>query len=358
MTTKFMRNVGIIGSGIYLPEKKVRNTEIEEMLGLGSDFIESRTGIKERRWSNEQETVEYMASQAAINAMRDAKKNKVDRLILARDLIATRRAYSIGLKVMRELEKSGIDVSDCASLDICNYCPGFVNGLNIAQLMVSSGQSENSLVVASTDYTDMINTNKDFNAQFRDSFDIESDYIVQYSLGGGGRFQPPALNAFLWGCGAGAVVVGETDKNNILGFKTRSSRKLKFDSYGIGESKDGKSFCSLDGRAIYRYAQTEVPTFIDDFLEDLGLTQEDISILIPHQPNPRILKDLSKRLRIPEEKVLVSCDYLGNMIAASVPITYHLSRKSGKINASDKVMMCSFGDSYLTTSGIVFEENR
>ena len=144
------------------------------------------------------------------------------------------------------------------------------------------------------------------------------------------------------------------------GFKvdSRASKKLKFDSYGIGEAVNGKSFGSLDGRAIYRYAQTEVPTFIDEFLKDLDLTQEDISALIPHQPNPRILRDLSKRLRIPEEKVLVSCDDLGNMIAASVPITYHLARVNGKIKKGDIVMMCSFGDSYLTTSGIVFNESR
>ena len=151
-----MENTSITGSGIYLPERKVGNGELEEKLGLEEGFIESRTGIKERRYSNEEETIGFMASRASLNAVKDAGIDKVSRLVIARDLIATRRAYSIGLEVMQALEKEGIDVSDCTSLDICNYCPGFVHGLNVGNLMVSSGQTKNALVVASTDYTDMI----------------------------------------------------------------------------------------------------------------------------------------------------------------------------------------------------------
>jgi len=351
-----MINTGIIGSGIYLPERKVENAELETMLDLESGFVESRTGIKERRWSNDQETVEYMAVQAALNAVKDAGIDCIDKLVIARDLIATRRAYSIGLPVMQELQKTGIDVSDCASIDICNYCPGFVHGLNIAQLMVRSEQSKNALVIASTDYTDMINTDKDFNKQFPESFDPSKQGILQYSLKEKGRFQPPALNAFLWGCGAGAVVVGKTEEDKIKGFKTKGSQRLKFDSYGIGDSVNKKSFGSLDGKAIYRYAQTEIPRFVDKFFEELHLTSNDINYFIPHQPNPRILNDLSERIKIPRDKMLVSCDKLGNMIAASVPITYHLARKEGKIKSGDTIFFCSFGDSYLTASGLIFQE--
>ena len=350
-----MENTSITGSGIYLPERKVGNGELEEKLGLEEGFIESRTGIKERRYSNEEETIGFIASRASLNAVKDAGIDKVSRLVIARDLIATRRAYSIGLEVMQALEKEGIDVSDCTSLDICNYCPGFVHGLNVGNLMVSSGQTKNALVVASTDYTDMISTDREFNKQFTETFDPDNAVVSQYSLREG-RFQSPALNAFLWGCGAGAVVVGESDRNRVKGFRARSSKRLKFDSYGIGEAKNGKSFGSLDGITIYRYAQREVPVFIDEFLGELDLAKDGISVLIPHQPNPRILEDLSKRLEIPQEKILVSCDYLGNMIAASVPITYHLARKDSRINSGDTVMMCSFGDSYLTSSGMVFEE--
>src|SRR3989338_9172678 len=348
-----MTNVGIKGSGIYLPEKKVGNEELERLLGFEKGTIESKTGIKERRWSNKQETVEYMASQAALQAVKDANVENIERIIIARDVIATRRAYSIGLPIMQALENKGIKVTNCTSLDICNYCPGFVHGLNIAHLMVQARQAENALIIASTNYTDLINTESDFNKQFSNSFNSSNASVLQYSLHRKGQYQAPALNAFLWGCGAGAMVVGKTQVNKILGFETKSSRNLKCDAYGVGEANDGKLFASLDGKGIYKYAMTEVPQFIERFLERLHLRQRDIDVLIPHQPNPRILENLAARLEISREKMLVSCDTLGNMIAASTPITYHLGKESEKIKDRNTILFCSFGDSYLTTSGII-----
>ena len=348
-----MANVGIKGSGIYLPEKKVGNEELERLLGFEKGTIESKTGIKERRWSNKQETVEYMASQAALQAVKDANVENIERIIIARDVIATRRAYSIGLPIMQALENKGIKVTNCTSLDICNYCPGFVHGLNIAHLMVQARQAENALIIASTNYTDLINTESDFNKQFSNSFNSSNASVLQYSLHQKGQYQAPALNAFLWGCGAGAMVIGKNEESRILGFQTKSSQRLKCDSYGVGEANTGRLFASLDGKAIYKYAMSEVPKFINGFLESLNMKQKDIDVLIPHQPNPRILQDLTERIDIPQEKMLVSCDYLGNMIAASTPITYHLGKNSGKIKNGNTILFCSFGDSYLTTSGII-----
>ncbi len=348
-----MTNIGIKGSGIYLPEKKVGNEELERLLGFEKGTIESKTGIKERRWSDERETVEYMASEAALKAIKDSNVDNIERIIIARDVIATRRAYSIGLPIIQALEKEGINVTNCTSLDICNYCPGFVHGLNVAHLMVQAGQAENALVIASTNYTDLVNTESDFNTQFSSAFSSSKTSVLQYSLHQKGQYQAPALNAFLWGCGAGAMVIGKNEDSRILGFQTKSSQHLKRDSYGVGEANTGKLFASLDGKAIYKYAMSEVPQFIDEFLESLNMEQKDIDVLIPHQPNPRILQDLAARIEIPQERILVSCDTLGNMIAASTPITYHIGKESRKIKNGDTIFFCSFGDSYLTTSGMI-----
>lgn len=352
-----MANASILGSGAYLPDRIVPNEELEKILGLPRDFIEPRTGIKERRWSNDEETVDYMAIKASINAVKDAKVNAIDRLIISRDAILTRRAHSIGLPIIEGLKKEGINVENCFSIDLANYCPGFLHGLNIAQLMVRANQAENILVIGSTNYRDMIETNSGFNEQFKEGFDPDNECVSQYSLNySKGGFQAPALNAFLWGCGAGAVVVGESDKDRMYGYNARGSSQLLYDTYGIGESECGQSFGSLDGKAIYRFAMKEVPQFIEDFVHENFLDLDDIDILVPHQPNPRMLKDLSKRISIPERKMIVSCDLLGNMIGASVPITYHQARKTGRIKSGDTVLMCSFGDSYLTVSGMLFEE--
>ena len=297
-----------------------------------------------------------MAAESSYQAVRNSGVGKIERVVVARDLIATRKAYSILLPIMEKLEREGVDISDCSSVDVCNYCPGFVHGLNIASLMVGAGQAENVLIVASTDYTDMIVADNSFNSVFGAEFDSSKEVVLQYSLGSSGNYQAPRFNAFLWGCGAGAVVVGSSEREGIKCFKVQGSRKLKFDSYGIGEETGGKSFGSLDGKAIYRYAMTEVPDFIEDFLRENEMSHGEVGILIPHQPNPRILNDLAGRIEIPKERMLVSCDYLGNMIAASAPVTYHLGKVEGKIKSGDNVMFCSFGDSYLTTSGLIFTE--
>jgi len=352
-----MGNAAILGSGVYLPERRVTNTELEEVLRLPNGFIESRTGIKERRWTDDKETVEYMATQASIMAVRDAGIDSIDSIVISRDAILTRRARSIGLPIIKGLSGEGIYVEHCFSMDFANYCPGFVHGLNIAQLMIRAGQARNILVVGSTNYRDMIETDPEFNNQFSEGFDSSNDHVFQYSLGlPEGQFQAPALNAFLWGCGAGAVIVGEVDENRFIGFNARGSRIIQYDTYGMGDSKNGQSFGSLDGRAIYRFAMREVPQFIEDFVSENGVGLDELNILIPHQPNPRMLEDLAKRMGISQEKMLVSCDLLGNMIGASVPITYHKGKEEGKIRSGDTVLMCSFGDSYLTVSGLLFEE--
>jgi 3-oxoacyl-[acyl-carrier-protein] synthase-3 len=346
------QNAAILGSGIYLPKRIVKNAELEEVLELEPGTIEARTGIKERRWSQDYETVEYMAAQASLQALDDAHIRKVDTIIIARDAILTQRAYSISLPIVEHLKENGIDTSHCFSLDIANYCPGFIHAMNIAHLMVKANQVQNALVVASTNYKDMIITQREFNRQFKEKFDPQDEKVRSFSVQG--EYQSPSLNAFLWGCGAGAVVVGKSEKPGIIAYDAHSSEKVRKNSYGIGESYRGHAFAALDGQAIYKYAITEVPSFIEKFLSQQNMSPLEIKAFIPHQPNPRIIKKLSEKVQIPSERILVSCDTLGNMIGASIPITYHLFRR--RIKSEETLLMCSFGDSYLSTAGLLCKE--
>ena len=104
----------------------------------------------------------------------------------------------------------------------------------------------------------------------------------------------------------------------------------------------------MDGRAIYEFSITELPAFIQQCLKDSGLQWSDIDFLVPHQPNPRILKALTKKLGVSPDKVLISCDTLGNLIAASPLVTYHLNKENKKIQPGMTLLFCSFGDSYLS----------
>ncbi len=350
----------IVGSGIYLPEGRKTNEELEKELDLCAGFIEKSTGILERRWCHESETLEYLASEASLNAVKDAGIDKVDRIIISRDVILTGRAKSIGLPIIERLKREGVDVDGCFSIDLVNYCPGAIHSINIARLMVESGEAQNILVVAPTRYVDMVNLRSEFNQSFREGFNRESETVFSYSLNGTNKesYQAPKLNAFLWGNGAGALVVGKTKREGeILFYHAEGSRQILYDSYGIGEDSEGQGFGSLDGPAIYRFAVREVPDFIERFLTKFGVKPEQIGLFIPHQPNPRILKALAKKLPSLESRMEVSCDKLGNMIGASIPITYHLAKKQGRIKSKDYVFMCSFGDSYLTVNGLLFKQD-
>ncbi len=350
----------VIGSGIYLPEGRKSNEELERELGLERGLIENSTGILERRWCRNDETLEHMASEASFEAVKNAGIDKVNRIIISRDVILTERARSIGLPIIQRLKKEGIDVGGCYSIDLVNYCPGAIHSTNIARLMVESGETENVLVVAPTRYVDIIDTNNEFNQALSKDFNPKVKEIRQFSLRdtSKGNYQPPKLNGFLWGNGAGALVIGKSKGNGeFVAYDSRGSKLILYDSYGIGEDFEGHGFGSLDGPAIYKFAVKEVPEFIEEFLKRQGVTPEQITSFIPHQPNPRILKALAKKFPSLESKMEVTCDKLGNMIGASIPITYHLAREQGRKRSGDYVFMCSFGDSYLTASGLLFKEN-
>jgi len=350
----------VIGSGIYLPEGRKSNEELERELGLEKGFVENSTGILERRWCRKNETLEHLASEASLSAVTNARIEKVDRIIVSRDVILTARAKSIGLPIIDRLRKEGIDVSGCFSIDLVNYCPGAMHSINIARLMVESGEVQNVLVIAPTRFVDMIDLRPEFNQSFREGFNQDSAQIFTYSLEkqDKGNYQAPNLNAFLWGNGAGALIIGKPkSKGEVLFYHAEGSRQIPYDSYGIGEDSEAQGFTSLDGTAIYRFAIKEVPDFIDRCLTRWGVKPEQIGSFIPHQPNPRILKALAKKFPSLESKMEVSCDRLGNMIGASIPITYHLAREQGRIKSGDYVFMCSFGDSYLTAVGLLFKED-
>lgn len=352
-----MRNTGIIGSGLYLPQRVVTNEVWEEALGLEPGYIAQRTGIMSRRWTGPGEDVVSMAVQASVAAARDSQLKRLDAIVVCRDIMLTKRAVSISLPVTDALSEAGVDINSTYGLDLVNYCPGYVYALNHARLLVGSGDCDTVLVVASTDYADLVEFDSAFNGSFDKGFHC-NDQVRQFSVLERPGLQAPRDNAFLWGCGAGAVVVGSTAHNGISCYQASGSQCHRVEAFGIGESAAGNGFAVLDGGIIYRFAIGEVVRFLTHYLEKQGLSWDDIDYLLPHQPNPRILQKLAERMGLPMERVLVSCDTLGNMIAASVPVTYHLAKEQGKIRSGTRTLICSFGDVHLTVAAYLVTEGE
>ncbi len=350
----------ILGSGIYLPSQKVSNEELEKLLGLKPGYIEETTGIKERRWAaqarnTDYETEGFMALSASHWALKEAGLKKVDAFFVCRDIIANQRAHSYMPEIKSILERDGIDTSGAVSVDIANNCASFAPACNLANLMIQAGQIENAVVVASSKFDDIIVKRPEFYGDPR-NFNPNSLMVRNFSVDPSNPgFQSPALNSFLWGSGAGAVVIGKAPQRNILGYSAKSNTKYLEDNFAFGQTSLGETFCVLDGASIYKYAMTEIPAFLRETERKLGLDLKKMK-LVPHQPSPRMLDRLAERASLSKENVMQTCEYLGNMASASIPITYHLSRQEGKIAPGDDVAFLSFGDSYLTSSLFAFKE--
>jgi len=345
-----MSGVAILGTGFYTYNLICSNYELERKLDLPRNFIWRKTGILERKVSiNEDHGLKcdgplYIAVEEAVRNL------KIDRIIIAREIISTDKAYPMGLKLIRAPGLETMFNEGCFSVDISNYCPGFVHAMNLAQLWVKDGQCKNVLIVAENDPTDYTFFDKKINKRFRDE---DRDEVLKVSVGDNEEveaFQNPALNAILWGAGVSAMVIGESEEKRFYNFRAKGSRDFKYEAFRIGELKDGRLFTELRGKTIERFACTEVPEFIHEYLT------EGVDIIVPHQPNPKILGSLRARLGIREDKILVTCDTYGNMLPVSLPATYHLAKEKGKIKSGDKVLFCSFGDSYLQVAGVMYRE--
>jgi 3-oxoacyl-[acyl-carrier-protein] synthase III len=346
--------VCIKGSGTYVPSTVLSNQALEQRLGLEPGFIASRTGIQERRITEAGENVVSMATAAALEAVRLADVPVVDQVLVARDAILTKRALSPGLAVIKALANAGIDVSRCTVMDTCNYCPGFLHALHFAELRIRYGEIRSALVVAATDSGDLTQSllHQDWSpGDMRWESALNSE-VLHYSIPH--HYQDPKLNAFLWGSGAAAVVLERSERDLVLRYDVRASRISLHETFGLGEDRLGNGFCSLDGGAVYKFAMREVTAFIRDFLHSNGVAIDNV-VIVPHQPNPRMLSDLLDRLGNNDIRMEQTCSTFGNMVAASVPFTYHRACQAGRIKEGEQVFLCSFGDSYLTVAGLLFE---
>lgn len=351
-----MTNVSVLGSGFYLPERKVDNEELENVLGLKKGYIESTTEMVSRRWTNTAfDSIERMAAKAAENAVDNAGVKSIDAVIIARDAILTDRARSLMPEIKSVLKQGKTSVDGIYSIDLANHCASFAHGCNLASLLVKDGQAKNVLVVASTKFDDLVVKDPEFYNSFKDGFSKYNPNIDQLSVTNNPQFQSPARSAFLWGSGAGAVVIGESEDHRIIGSCARGNTKYQQDNFAFGETTKRNAFCVLDGASIYKYGIGELPQFFNDSVKKLELNKETLKV-IPHQPQPRMLKRFAEKVEIPKKNVMITCDYLGNMAAASIPLTYDLAKETGKILPGDDVMFLSFGDSYLTASAFAFKE--
>jgi 3-oxoacyl-[acyl-carrier-protein] synthase-3 len=310
----------ITGYGSYTPVKTLTNEELSRMVDTSDEWITTRTGIKVRHITTEEESTAFLATEAAKIALAEAKLKACDvELIIVATITPEMVFPSTASFVQRALKAKQSWVFDLAAA-----CSGFIYGISIIQQFIESGRYRNALIIGAETLTKI------------------TDWTDRQSC-------------ILFGDGAGAMVLerGDNKGTGILYSTLHSDgdywEALNCQAYGsrhpvnkpLNDPK--KIYMQINGRQVYQQAIRRIVETVTDCLERCNLTIDDVSMMISHQMNARIIESASKRLNIPPDKVFININEYGNTSAASVPIAFDECVRMGKIKRGDTVILVAFG---------------
>ncbi len=329
-----MPNPYISGTGFYLPPRIVTNDELSTYMDTSDEWIQERTGIKERHYVEKGEGPSDIAIPATKQALNAAglKVSDIDFIIFA---TSTPDFYAPGSGCLLQ-EKMGFN--EIGALDIRVQCSGFIYGLSIAEQYIRTGTFKNILLIGA----EVQSTAMDLTNAGRDT-------------------------AIIFGDGAGAAIISATDEDRgVLSTHMHSEGKylkelwLESPASNAGYPRinrealdEGKQFLKMNGKEVFRHAVTRFPEVINEALEANNLTSEDIDLLIPHQANLRITQMVQKRLSLRNEQVFSNIHKYGNTTAATIPIALAEAFNEGKIKDGDLLVLAAFGSGFTWASAIM-----
>lgn len=309
----------LIGTGSYLPERIMTNQDMEKIVDTSDDWIVSRTGIKERRVASSEETQKYMGLQAAKKALIDAHIEVQD---LDMILVASMSPDYI-IPSTSAMIQSDLGATKAAALDIQAACTGFIYGLSLAKAFIESGLYDNILVIASEKLTPFLNY-KDRNTCVL--FGDGAGAAIVSSKGDGFSIDALCLGAD-----------GElADKLIIPGGGTRHPATLETIANDL-------HYVHMDGKEIFKHAVRRMSAAAKECLIKANVAEEQISWLVPHQANIRIIEAIAKNFNIPNEKVFKTLHKYGNTSAASVAIALDELVHGEQISSGTKLLLVAFG---------------
>ena len=310
----------ITGHGSFAPAKTLTNEELSAMVDTSNEWIQTRTGIKVRHITTDDESTAFLATEAAKRALETASLDPKDlELIIVATITPEMVFPSTASFVQRALKANKAWVFDLAAA-----CSGFVYGLSIVQQFIESGRLKNALVIGAETLTKI------------------TDWTDRSSC-------------ILFGDGAGAMVLerNEDGRKGILYSTMHSDGKhwdaLNCQAYGsrhpVSKELDDpkKIYMQIKGRQVYQQAIRRIVETVNDCLRACDLTIDDIAMLISHQMNARIIESAAKRLNLPDGKVFINIGEYGNTSAASVPIAFDDCLRKGRIKRGDIVILVAFG---------------
>lgn len=347
-----MKKSIIAGIGMYVPSNVVTNKDLLKYMDTSDEWIQERTGIKERRYAHRtDETTTTMGVEASKIAIERAglTPQDIDFIVFA-TLSPDYYFPGCGVLLQRALK-----MKEIGALDVRNQCSGFVYALTVADQFIKTGMYKNILVVGAEKHSFGL----DFSTRGRNV-------------------------SVIFGDGAGAVVLQPTEDTNrgilsnhlhsdgesaeILAMYNpgthanhwKEEKYASFDEAEIGQMffshamiNDAQVFPNMDGPAVFKKAVVKFPEVIMESLEANNLSTTDLTLLIPHQANLRIAQFVQQRLKLTDDQVYNNIQQYGNTTAASVPIALCEAWEKGKIKEGDLVCLAAFGSGFTWASTLL-----
>ncbi|KAB7887520.1 beta-ketoacyl-ACP synthase III [Poseidonibacter ostreae] len=307
--------------GAYVPPKIMTNADFEKIIDTSDEWITKRTGIKERRISEENEASSDLGAKAAQVAIERAgiAKEDIDLVICA-----TVTPDYLCMPSTACLIAAKLDLPPVQAFDVSAACTGFVYATSVAKAFVESGMKKNVLIVGAETYSS----------------------ILDYTDRG---------TCFIFGDGAGAAIISATNNKDEAIIDVNCSSDGNYEDLiktpGGGskhpcsqEVLDAKMACiKMKGNETFKLAVRTLTSDVEVMMEKHNITSEDINHFIPHQANMRIISAVGKALGMTEEQTVVTVDRYGNTSAASIPMAMNYAYEQGKIKAGDTVLFDAFG---------------
>jgi len=318
---QFSRNSGItiLGTGSYLPEKVLTNTDLEKIVDTTDEWISSRTGIKERRIAAADEATSDLAVKAAEQAIQAAgiQSEEIDLIVVA-TFTPDHLTPSTACFVQQKL-----GANNAAAFDLSAACTGFVYALSVAKNLMLGHGYRYALVIGSEVLTRML------------------DWSDRNTC-------------VLFGDGAGAVVLGNGNPGRgiLYDYLASDGRAADLIRIPAGGSRnpitalaiEQKLNCvQMDGKEVYKFAIRVMGESLEHALQSCDIHPDNLALLIPHQANIRIIKASAEKFNIPMEKVMVNIEKYGNTSAASIPIALDEAVRQGRIKEGDNIVLVAFG---------------
>lgn len=311
-----MKHAHILGSGSYLPARRVSNDDLAQRIDTSDEWIQTRTGIKARHIAAEHEKTSDLAAQAAQRALEAAglQPSDIDLIIVATT------TPDMQFPATATIVQHKLGISGCPAFDVQAVCAGFMYALTTAQAYIQSGLASKALVIGADIFSRIVDWND-------------------------------RSTCVLFGDGAGAVVLGADEREGgILAGKLHADgayQQLLYVPAQMAEGQIcGQPYVHMDGQGVFKFAVKQLAAVAEEVLAQAGLSAADIDWLVPHQANRRIIEATAKHLALGMDKVILTVDEHANTSAASVPLALDAGIRDGRIRRGQTLLLEGIGGGF------------